>query len=154
MVPAVGGGGGVVVARGGPQKSHRYVSASFSGSVAVASNFTFNGAWPSAGVAVAVTSGGAETAAPLPCTWNQLMFISPPSGPVNTRYSVCVPVGAPVIGVETVVQFCQPPVGLTFTEANVAAVGESALSSIFPPAPALATRKSIELMSLKDTRLK
>jgi preprotein translocase subunit SecD len=37
-----------------------------------------------------------------------------------------------------------------FTEANVAAVGESARSSILPPAPPEATRKSIEVMSLKD----
>ena len=62
----------------GTPKFHAYVSASPSASVAVASNATSSGASPVVGSAVAETSGGAVTAAPLPVNLNQFRFISEP----------------------------------------------------------------------------
>ena len=65
-----------------------------------------------------------------------------------------MPCGGLLIGAETVVQFCQPPVGATSAEANVAPVGESIRSSTLPPAPPEATRKSTEVRFSKFIRLK
>ena len=50
-------------------KSHSYVSVPPSASVPSASNWTSSGAVPVVGSAVAVTSGAAVLAAPLPTNW-------------------------------------------------------------------------------------
>ena len=65
-------------------KSHRYVSCSpapASGSVAVPVNCTCSGASPVIGSALAVTSGAALFAAPLPSAVKWLRFKSPPLSP-------------------------------------------------------------------------
>ena len=67
----------------------------------------------SPGVAVAPTTGGALTAAPLPLNRNQLRFISDPVavGWRNTTNSWCVPCGTSRRSRSTFVHVCQPPVG-------------------------------------------
>ena len=70
-------------------------------SVAVPVKATVTGAVPVAGVAVAVTCGGALSVTPRPMKSIQLTLNSepvPPAGSVATKNSTPVPVGGPVTG--------------------------------------------------------
>ena len=77
-------------------------------------NWTASGASPVIGSALAVTSGAALFAAPLPSAvkWLRLKSPSPPPalGFTNTRNSSCVPSGGVGRSIVTLAQFCQPPV--------------------------------------------
>ncbi len=97
-------------------------------------------------MAVAVTSGGAVTAAPLPANLNQLRFISescePAVGAWNTRNRRCVPAGI-VSGRSAVTSrhVCQPPVGVISGEVkNAGLAGSSKCIEMVPPAPPEETR--------------
>ena len=117
-------------------------------------NWTVSGASPDVGSALAVTSGAALFAAPLPSAVKWLRLKRPPlsDGWVNTRNSSCVPSGGVGRSIVTLAQFCQPPVGATATEPASAPVGESSRASIVPPAPPDATRKRMPVSSSRLTR--
>ena len=118
-------------------------------------NWTASGASPVIGSALAVTSGEALFAAPLPSAvkWLRFKSPSPPPAPAftNTRNSSCVPSGGVGRSIVTSAQFCQPPVGATATEPASGPVGESRRASIVPPAPPEATRKRMPVSSSRFT---
>src|SRR6266508_6778319 len=65
--------------------------------------------------------------------WNQFTLTKSAAVlPVKVRYSRCTPV-APPAGTVTLVQLCQPPVGLTVTVATTGPVGLSRRYRMVPP---------------------
>ena len=120
-------------------------------------NWTSSGASPPAGSALAVTSGAALFAAPLPSAVKWLTFRRPsvPAavGLLNTRNISCVPEGGVGSARSTLTQFCQPPVFGTATVPTRSPVGESRRTSMLPPAPPEATRKRSPVSSSRFTGL-